>query len=95
MLESELDSSASPNPSEGQTSQSDNQSADNSSSNNSEDIDGSEGTEIASMMGRLGGPKPIPQAVQKKLDGVSAAVIKAGGLMANRPQASRKDRLSS
>lgn len=48
------------------------------------------GGEIVSMMQQLGGPKPIPDKVKRDLQGVSAAVIKAGGLVSNRPQENRE-----
>ena len=47
-------------------------------------------TELSKMMNQLGAPKPIPEAVKRDLDQVSAAVIKAGGLMANRPQENKE-----
>ena len=41
-------------------------------------------------MTRLGAPKPIPDEVKKDLDCVSAAFLKAGGLISNRPQENRE-----
>ena len=51
-----------------------------------------QGEEIATMLNRLGAPKPIPEEVKRDLDGVSAAVIKAGGLVSNKPQENRERR---
>ena len=48
------------------------------------------GEDIATMLNLLGAPKPIPEAVKKDLDGISAAVIKAGGLVSNKPQENRE-----
>ena len=51
-----------------------------------------DGEEIASRLNRMGGPKSIPEEVRRDLDGVSAAVIKAGGLVASKPQENRERR---
>ena len=48
------------------------------------------GETLSLLMTRLGAPKPIPEEVKKDLDGVSAAVIKAGGLVSNRPQENKE-----
>ena len=48
------------------------------------------GEALSLLMTRLGAPKPIPEELKKDLDCVSAAVIKAGGLVANRPQENRE-----
>ena len=57
-----------------------------------EDATAASGENIANMMTRLGAPKPIPEDVKRDLDGITAAVIKAGGLIANRPQEQRERR---
>ena len=51
-----------------------------------------QGEEISTMLSLLGAPKPIPEDVKRDLDGVSAAVIKAGGLISNKPQENRERR---
>lgn len=43
-------------------------------------------------MNQLEGPKPIPEAVKRDLDGVLATVIRAGGLVANKPQENKERR---
>lgn len=43
-------------------------------------------------MHQLGGPKPIDEKVKRDLSCVSAAVIKAGGLVSSRPQENRERR---
>ena len=44
------------------------------------------------MTNRLGASKPIPEDVKRDLDGITAAVIKAGGLIANGPREQREMR---
>ena len=51
-----------------------------------------DGGEITSLMTRLGGPSPIPIDIKQDIDAVSAAVIKAGGLISNRPKENRERR---
>ena len=51
-----------------------------------------QGEEISTMLSLLGAPKPIAEDVKRDLDGVSAAVIKAGGLISNTPQENRERR---